>query len=418
MDEVLIGYIGLAWGLQFPISPGIGIQYMKEQKETMKAAAAAVGSLHNWIPLNAEERCDEAGVFEDGLSSRIIEQDEAVRAMSQLYQLYLAGLNMPKKPIGTLLFLGPTGSGKTRVVEAAAEVLFDDPYAMVKIDCAEFQHSHEISKLIGSPPGYLGHRETHPMLSQENIDRFQTPANKLTFILFDEIEKASDSLWQLLLGILDKATLTLGDNRRVDFSNCIIVMTSNLGAREMSSETEGKLGFSPSSGQSSSELDAKLEKIGVEAARRKFSPEFINRLDKIVVFQSLTRAAMERVLDLELDVLQRRILSTGRSAFILKCEDEAREFLLRAGFDRRYGARPLKRAIERHILVPVSNMISTGQLSTGDILLVDVNDDESSLCFGKARLALDNIEPGELNTIEPCELNTIGPRGQNGCFSH
>ena len=359
---------------------------MKEQIEIMKAAAAAVGSLHNWIPLNAEERCDEAGVFEEGLFTRIVEQDEAVRAMSQLYQLYLAGLNMQNKPIGTLLFLGPTGSGKTRVVEAAAETLFDDPFAMVKIDCAEFQHSHEISKLIGSPPGYLGHRETHPMLSQENIDRFQTPTNKLTFILFDEIEKASDSLWQLLLGILDKAKLTLGDNRRVDFSNCIIVMTSNLGAREMSLETEGKLGFSPSE-NSFSQLDARLEKIGVEAARRKFSPEFINRLDKIVVFQTLGRAAMERILDLELDVLQRRIIMSGRSAFILKCRDEAKEFLLKEGFDRRYGARPLKRAIERNILIPISNMISTGQLATGDILLVGVNERESGLCFGKAQTA-------------------------------
>jgi ATP-dependent Clp protease ATP-binding subunit ClpB len=366
---------------------------MEQQSEIMKVAAAAVGATHNWIPLNAEERCDEAGVFEEGLSSRIVAQDEAVRVMSQLYQLYLADLNMPNKPIGTLLFLGPTGSGKTRVVEAASEVLFDDSYAMVKIDCAEFQHSHEISKLIGSPPGYLGHRETHPMLSQENIDRFQTPANKLTFVLFDEIEKASDALWQLLLGILDKATLTLGDNRRVDFSKCVIVMTSNLGAREMSVVTEGQLGFAPSE-ESSSELDARLVKIAIEAARRKFSPEFINRLDKIVVFQTLTRAAMERVLDLELDVLQRRILSTGRSAFILKCSDEAKEFLLKEGFDRRYGARPLKRAIERHILVPVSNMISTGQLSTGDILLVDINDGQSGFRFGKASpaLSLDHCE--------------------------
>jgi ATP-dependent Clp protease ATP-binding subunit ClpB len=366
---------------------------MKQHSEFMKAAAAAVGSTRNWIPLNAEERCDEAGVFEEGISSRIVAQDEAIRAMSQLYQLYLADLNMPNKPIGTLLFLGPTGSGKTRVVEAASEVLFDDPYAMVKIDCAEFQHSHEISKLIGSPPGYLGHRETHPMLSQENIDRFQTPANKLTFILFDEIEKASDALWQLLLGILDKATLTLGDNRRVDFSNCIIVMTSNLGAREMSVLTEGQMGFAPTEAISS-DLDARLVKIGIEAARRKFSPEFMNRLDKIVVFQTLTRTAMERILDLELDLLQRRILSTGRSAFILKCTDEAKEFLLKEGFDRRYGARPLKRAIERHILVPVSNMISTGQLSTGDILLVDVNDVRKGLCFGKAfpSLTLDHCD--------------------------
>jgi ATP-dependent Clp protease ATP-binding subunit ClpB len=366
---------------------------MKQQSEIMKAAAAVVGSAHNWIPLNAEERCDEAGVFEEGLSSRVVMQDEAVRAMSQLYQLYLADLNMPNKPLGTLLFLGPTGSGKTRVVEAASEVLFQDPYAMVKIDCAEFQHSHEISKLIGSPPGYLGHRETHPMLSQENLDRFQTPVNKLTFVLFDEIEKASDALWQLLLGILDKATLTLGDNRRVDFSKCIIIMTSNLGAREMSLVTEGQLGFAPSE-TASSELDARLVKIGIEAARRKFSPEFINRLDKIVVFQTLTRAAMERILGLELDALQRRILSTGRSAFILKCSDEAKEFLLEEGFDCRYGARPLKRAIERHILVPVSNMISTGQLSTGDILLVDTNDDQSGLRFGKTfpALSIDHCE--------------------------
>jgi ATP-dependent Clp protease ATP-binding subunit ClpB len=242
----------------------------------------------------------------------------------------------------------------------------------------------------------LGHRETHPMLSQENIDRFQMPANKLTFVLFDEIEKASDALWQLLLGILDKATLTLGDNRRVDFSKCIIVMTSNLGAREMSVVTEGQLGFAPSE-TSSAELDARLVKIGVEAARRKFSPEFINRLDKIVVFQTLTRVAMERILDLELDVLQRRILSTGRSAFILKCSDEAKEFLLKEGFDRRYGARPLKRAIERHILVPVSNMISTGQLSTGDILLVDIDDHQSGLRFGKAFPAL---------TLDPCEQSS------------
>src|ERR687887_1511922 len=160
--------------------------------------------------------------------------------------MFLAGRTPPGRPIGTMLFLGPTGSGKTRVVEAAAEVLFGDPRAVIKIDCAEFQHSHEIAKLIGSPPGYLGHRETHPLLTQEALNQFHTEKLKLTLLLFDEIEKASDSLWQLLLGILDKATLTLGDNRRVDFSNCIIVMTSNLGAREMSLETEGRMGFSPS----------------------------------------------------------------------------------------------------------------------------------------------------------------------------
>jgi ATP-dependent Clp protease ATP-binding subunit ClpA len=335
------------------------------------------------VPLNARQRCDEAGVFEQELFRRVVAQETAVLALSQLYQLYLAKLNLPGKPIGTLLFLGPTGSGKTRSVEAAAEILFNDPYAMVKIDCAEFQHSHEISKLIGSPPGYLGHRETQPLLSQENIDRFQMPAKRLTLVLFDEIEKASDALWQLLLGILDKATLTLGDNRRVDFSHCIIVMTSNLGAREMSLATEGSLGFAPHA-ISSPELNAKLEKIGIEAARRKFSPEFMNRLDKVAVFRSLSDAATRQILELELNIVQRRILASGHGAFILRCSDRVKDFLIAEGFDRRYGARPLKRAIERHLVIPLSNLIATGQVSAGDVLLVDLAEAEPELCFRKS----------------------------------
>src|SRR5262249_9202262 len=274
--------------------------------------AEATGS--GWVSLNTRQRCDEASEFERELSKRIVAQDDAVFALSQIYQVYLAKMTLPNKPLGALLFLGPTGSGKTRSVEAAAEILFGDPYAMIKVDCAEFQHSHEISKLIGSPPGYLGHRETQPLLSQDHIDRFQSPSRKLTFILFDEIEKASDALWQLLLGILDKATLTLGDNRRVDFSNCVIVMTSNLRAREMSLVTEGQLGFAPGS-IDTREINARLEKIGVEAARRKFSPEFMNRLDKVVVFNTLHEKAIRRILDLELEMVQRRILAGGRGPF-------------------------------------------------------------------------------------------------------
>ncbi len=345
-------------------------------------AAAGMPSSDDWVKLNAGQRCDEAKYFEQELFSRVVAQDDAVLALSQLYQLYLAKMPLPGKPIGALLFLGPTGSGKTRAVEAATEILFGDPYAMIKIDCAEFQHSHEISKLIGSPPGYLGHRETQPMLSQDHIDRFQTPSRKLTFVLFDEIEKASDALWQLLLGILDKATLTLGDNRRVDFSNCVIVMTSNLGAREMSLVTEGQLGFAPGM-ISAPQINARLEKIGVEAARRKFSPEFMNRLDKVVVFQSLSEGAMRRVMDLELEMVQRRILSTGRGPFVLKCADAVKEFLLREGFDRRYGARPLKRAIERHLIIPLSNLIATGQISAGDILMVEMDERKQELRFSK-----------------------------------
>ncbi|HEY8461439.1 MAG TPA: AAA family ATPase [Blastocatellia bacterium] len=354
------------------------------QKVKVMTAAAGAQSSADWVTLNASQRCDEARYFEQELFARVVAQEDAVLALSQLYQLYLAKLPLPGKPIGALLFLGPTGSGKTRSVEAAAEILFGDPYAMIKVDCAEFQHSHEISKLVGSPPGYLGHRETQPLLSQEHIDRFQTPSKKLTFVLFDEIEKASDALWQLLLGILDKATLTLGDNRRVDFSNCIIVMTSNLGAREMSLVTEGAMGFAPGA-IASHEINMRLEKIGIEAARRKFSPEFMNRLDKVVVFNSLHEKAIRRILDLELEMVQRRILSAGRGPFVLRCSDSVKAFLLNEGYDRRYGARPLKRAIERYLIIPLSNLIATGQISAGDVLLVEKDAMEDELRFSKAR---------------------------------
>src|SRR5438445_2916590 len=185
----------------------------------------------------------EAGELAAGLHQRIVGQDEAIHAIVSAYQMYLAGTNSPGRPIVNFLFLGPTGSGKTRLVEAAAESLVGDASAMIKIDCAEFQHSHEISKLIGLPPGYLGHRETHPLLSQEVLNQYHSEKIKLSFVLFDEIEKASDALWNLLLGILDKATLTLGDNRKVDFSRALIFMTSNLGASEMSAMMNPKLGF-------------------------------------------------------------------------------------------------------------------------------------------------------------------------------
>src|SRR5512132_1232171 len=240
------------------------------------------------IFLDPNRNSPRAQKFAEGLRARIVGQESAVARMSSLYQIFLAGMSPRNRPIGTMLFLGPTGSGKTRVIEAAAEVLFGDPNAMVKIDCAEFQHSHEIAKLIGSPPGYLGHRETSPMLTQENLDRYHTEETKLSLVLFDEIEKASDALWQLLLGILDKATLTLGDNRRVDFSKTIVFMTSNLGAAEMSKLASGGIGFAPEpNNERTEEVDRKIHRVAVDAAKRKFSPEFMNRIDKAVVFRSL-----------------------------------------------------------------------------------------------------------------------------------
>src|SRR5205085_2576971 len=282
----------------------------------------------------------------------------------------------PGRPVGNLLFLGPTGSGKTRVVESVAEALFADPRACIKIDCAEFQHSHEIAKLIGSPPGYLGHRETHPLLTQEALNQWHTDKLKLTLLLFDEIEKASDALWQLLLGILDKATLTLGDNRRVDLSQCLIVMTSNLGAGEMSEMLNGGLGFAGRPGAIDNRLDDKLTRTAQEAARRKFSPEFMNRIDKVVVFKTLRPEHLEQILEIELGMVQQRILqATGNNQFVFSCTPKVKQFLLKEGTDPKYGARHLKRAIERHIVFPLANLVATGQVKLGDFVRIDIEPD-------------------------------------------
>jgi ATP-dependent Clp protease ATP-binding subunit ClpA len=334
-------------------------------------------------PLNPELRHPRAQEFEQKLLERIVGQDRAVRRMTGLYQIYLAKLNPPGRPIGILLFLGPTGSGKTRVVEASAEVLFGDPSGVVKIDCGEFQHSHEIAKLIGSPPGYLGHRETTPLLTQENLDRCHTDTLKLTFVLFDEIEKASDALWQLLLGILDKATLTLGDNRRVDFSRCIIVMTSNLGAKELSELISGGIGFSPQVGHQDSVLDQKIYRTALEAAKRKFSPEFMNRIDKVVVFRSLRDEHLHRILNIELQQVQDRILKSSAPKFVFTCTDPAKQLLLAEGTDYKYGARHLKRSIERFLVFPLSNLIATNQVEIGDLVIVDRDRQENRLAFSK-----------------------------------
>src|SRR5256714_13112785 len=204
--------------------------------------------------IRSNDTCD----FQSSLRAKIVGQEEGVQSLVDMFQVFCAGLNSPGRPVGNLLFLGPTGSGKTRIVEAAAEILFQEARAVIKGDCAEFQHSHEIAKLIGSPPGYLGHRETHPLITQEELGKYHTEQLKLSFLLFDEIEKASDSLWQLLLGILDKATLTLGDNRRVDLSQVVIIMTSNLGAGEMNELIHGAMGFAQKPAFIDNRLDEKI----------------------------------------------------------------------------------------------------------------------------------------------------------------
>src|SRR6266478_1930334 len=337
------------------------------------------------VPLDPTKTGREADALESSLRKLIVGQDEAVQQIVNIYQMHLTGMTAPGRPIGNFLFLGPTGSGKTRIVEATSEALLKNPRAVIKIDCAEFQHSHEIAKLIGSPPGYLGHRETHPLLSQEVLNQYHTDTMKLSFVLFDEIEKASDALWNLLLGILDKATLTLGDNRKVDFSRALIFMTSNIGAAEMSSLVSPKLGFhvsTPDDSNCVTTLSAKVSRTGVEAARRKFTPEFLNRLDKIVVFRTLGNEELNRIIDIELEGVQQRVqTASAGKPFLINVTDSARKFLLTEGIDLRYGARPLKRAIERLVVQPLSNLMATGQIQCQDRIRITHGDASPLLTF-------------------------------------
>lgn len=332
---------------------------------------------------------EEAEKLRVDLHKRIIGQDHTIQQIVNVYQTYLAGMNSPSRPIGSFLLLGPTGTGKTRLVESMAESLVGDARAMVKIDCAEFQHSHEIAKLVGSPPGYLGHRETHPVLSQEVLSQYHTEKVKLSFLLFDEIEKASDALWNLLLGVPDKATLTLGDTRRVDFSQTMIFMTSNLGAAEMNTILRPTLGFGAGkSDQEAGTLDAstteKISRAGVEAARRRFTPEFMNRLDKVLVFKPLAEAELRKILTLELNLLQQRIFSSSTpTPFFFALAPAAKEFLLREGTDLKYGARHLKRAIDRELVDPLSNLIASGQVRGGDLISVDYDAAANQMAFFK-----------------------------------
>ena len=343
------------------------------------------------VRLDAARTGREAEALERNLERLVVGQAEAVGQIVSVYQMYLAGMNSTDRPIGSFLFLGPTGSGKTRIVEAAAETLLGSSRAVIKIDCAEFQHSHEIAKLIGSPPGYLGHRETHPLLSQEVLNQYHTEKIRLSFVLFDEIEKASDALWNLLLGILDRATLTLGDNRRVDFSRTMIFLTSNLGASQMSSILRPNLGFAAheasrdlEAGQMNGDLTDKISRAGIEAARRKFTPEFMNRLDKIVVFHPLGQAELRKVLDIELRLLQQRIFdSVGPNYFVFTTATSAKEHLLEEGTDLKYGARHLRRAIERLVVQPLSNLVATSQVRNGDLVRIEYDSGSREFTFHK-----------------------------------
>jgi ATP-dependent Clp protease ATP-binding subunit ClpA len=314
----------------------------------------------------------------DGLASRLTEllvgQPEAIETIIPYIQMHQAGLAPDGRPMGVVLLLGPTGTGKTRTVEALAEVLHGSNKNMLKVDCGEFQMEHEVAKLIGAPPGYLGHRETQPMLSQAKVNAVCSENSDVSLILFDEIEKAAPSMTRLLLGILDKATLRLGDNSTVNFERCMIFLTSNLGARSIQRASRPDFGFESMVPVAPGNGHSKLQSIGMGAVRRKFSPEFVNRIDSVITYKPLDRAACEEILDQIMTgfagLIQSRL---GMRAFRLMCTPAARNLILDLGVSLEFGARELKRTVQRNFIQPVAALVSQGQIPPGSTVLLDAN---------------------------------------------
>jgi len=314
------------------------------------------------------------------LSQKIVGQPAAMHYIVPYIQMFQAGLAPEGRPVGVFLLLGPTGTGKTRTVEALAEVLHGSEKNVLKIDCGEYQMEHEVAKLIGAPPGYLGHRETTPMLTQQKLNAVTSDRSNLAIVLFDEIEKAAPSLTRLLLGILDRGVLRLGDNTSVNFENSLIFLTSNLGAREMMKEIRPDFGFQSAVAGERPDLTSKLEAIGLGAVRRRFSPEFINRIDAIITYQPLDAESLAAILDQQIGELQRHVNTRlGERCFQIEVTPESREFLLRKGTSPEYGARELKRTIHRHLTQPLAALVAAGKIEPGARVRVELGQDGESL---------------------------------------
>lgn len=320
----------------------------------------------------------------DSLAGRLAElligQPEAIDTISPYIQMHQAGLSPEGRPIGVVLLLGPTGTGKTRTVEALAEVLHGSSKNLLKVDCGEFQMEHEVAKLIGAPPGYLGHRETQPMLNQAKVNGVASEESDVSLILFDEIEKAAPSMTRLLLGILDKATLRLGDNSTVNFERSLIFLTSNLGAKTIQRANMPDFGFEAMMAAPPIEDNQKLQNIGMSAVKRKFSPEFVNRIDSVITYKPLDRPACDSILDHILAGFARLISNRmGMRGFRLQCTGAGRSLLLDHGTSLEYGARELKRTVQRNFIQPVAALVAQGQIPPGSTVILDAKSGEFSI---------------------------------------
>ncbi len=312
-------------------------------------------------------------------------QPAATSVIVPYIQMFQAGLAPEGRPVGVFLLLGPTGTGKTRTVEALAEVLHGNAKQVLKIDCGEFQMEHEVAKLIGAPPGYLGHRETQPMLSQQKLTSVTSDSSALSLVLFDEIEKAAPSLTRLLLGVLDKGLLRLGDNTSVNFEKSLVFLTSNLGAREMMKELKPDFGFQAGVGSLTTDVTSKLQNIALVAVRKKFSPEFVNRIDCVITYQPLTAESLSQIVDHQITALQTHVNTRlGTRCFQIEVPFETRQWFIEKGTSSEYGARELNRTIHRNLTQPLATMVAMGQIDTGARVRVEITPDREKLVIRAA----------------------------------
>jgi CheY-like chemotaxis protein/ATP-dependent protease Clp ATPase subunit len=328
------------------------------------------------------------------LSQKVVGQPTATKVIVPYIQMYQAGLAPEGRPVGVFLLLGPTGTGKTKTVEALAEVLHGSEKNVLKVDCGEFQMEHEVAKLIGAPPGYLGHRETQPMLTQQKLNAVTSEKCSLSLVLFDEIEKAAPSMTRLLLGVLDKGILRLGDNSQVNFEKSLVFLTSNLGAREMMREINPDFGFQSVKGMERSDLTSKLQNIALVAVRKRFSPEFVNRIDCIITYQPLTAESLSAILDHHITDLQNHVNTRlGNRSFTLEVPFESRQWLLQKGTSPEYGARELNRTIHRHLTQPLATLVATNQVAAGSRVRIEVSEDSEKLHLRAAELTMTPAPP-------------------------
>jgi ATP-dependent Clp protease ATP-binding subunit ClpA len=322
------------------------------------------------VPSSIPTAVSEREELTQQLANRLVGQSHVIAEIVPYVQMYRAGLGPEGRPAGVFLLLGPTGTGKTRTVEALADALHGSEKNLVRVDCGEFQMEHEIAKLIGAPPGYLGHRETPPLLTQQKLGAVTSEGSNLALVLFDEIEKAAPSMTRLLLGVLDKAVLRLGDNTSVNFERTLIFLTSNLGASAMRKEVLPDFGFGAAVPGTGAGTLRKLSSIGLGAVKRKFAPEFVNRIDAVITYQPLDSDALEAILDQQIEALERHIAQRlEERAFALELDPGARRFLLAKGTSREYGARELKRVILRKLTQPLAAMVEAGLIPADSVVV-------------------------------------------------